>query len=180
MTGPKRINVVGASGSGKSTFARKLAEKIDAPYIQLDQVFWKSNWQEPSDSEFFPKLEAALVGDRWVLDGNYNRTQSIKWKRIDMIIWIDLPFWLTFWQALKRAFWRAITQEELWPGTGNKESFRRSLFSKKSILLWTIQTHGPVRARYEALMRDPKFRHIPWVRLRSRNEIREFLRNFSR
>ena len=34
-----RINVVGTSGSGKSTFSKKLASKLNCPYIELDQIF---------------------------------------------------------------------------------------------------------------------------------------------
>ena len=69
-----RINVVGTSGSGKSTFAKSIAKKFNAPYVQLDELHWKPNWEESSDEEFFPKLEKALLSDMWILDGNYTRT----------------------------------------------------------------------------------------------------------
>ncbi|MBT4141869.1 MAG: adenylate kinase, partial [Chloroflexi bacterium] len=29
-----RINVIGTSGSGKSTFSKQLAQKLDCPYIE--------------------------------------------------------------------------------------------------------------------------------------------------
>ena len=32
----KRINVVGTSGSGKSTVSRALAEKLNLPYVEQD------------------------------------------------------------------------------------------------------------------------------------------------
>ena len=52
-----RINVVGTSGSGKSAFAKSIAQKYRVPYVQLDELHWKPNWEESSDEEFFPKVE---------------------------------------------------------------------------------------------------------------------------
>ena len=40
----ERINVVGTSCSGKSTLARALAERLNAPYIELDAIFWDRDW----------------------------------------------------------------------------------------------------------------------------------------
>ena len=65
-----RINVVGTSGSGKSTFAKRIAREYRVPYVQLDELQWKPNWEESSDEEFFPKVEKALSSDRGILDGN--------------------------------------------------------------------------------------------------------------
>ncbi|WP_413699614.1 shikimate kinase [Psychromonas sp. KJ10-10] len=48
----KRINVIGTSGSGKSTFSQKLALKLNYPYLEMDNMFWKANWVESSNEEF--------------------------------------------------------------------------------------------------------------------------------
>lgn len=132
----KKINVIGTTGSGKSTFAQLLAAKLNYPYISMDQLFWKPNWEESTDEEFFPKLSQALNTDAWVLDGNYNRTNSIKWNDIDTIIWIDYSYLRTLAQLFKRTLARAISAKELWLGTGNRESFRKSFMSKSSIFIW--------------------------------------------
>lgn len=55
-----RINVVGTSASGKSTFARKLAKKLSLEYIELDDLLWMDDWQETPDPEFFEKLKTRL------------------------------------------------------------------------------------------------------------------------
>ena len=43
---------------------------------------------------------------------------------------------------------RAASKRELWPGTGNRESFRRSFFSRESIVLWTVRTYAKNRRKY--------------------------------
>lgn len=174
---PKKINVVGTSGSGKSTFSKRLAEILNAPYVEMDKIFWGPNWYFPSDKEFFSNLKNSLVSDRWVLDGNYTRSIPIKWENVDVVIWLDYPFAKTLFRAVKRAFRRSLRKEELWAGTGNRESFKRSFFSKDSIILWTIKTHGQVRQRYQSLMADPKFSHIKFIRLRSDAEAEAYLAN---
>ena len=172
--------MIGTSGTGKTTFAQKLSERLGYPYIEMDKIFWGPNWQWPSDEFFFGNLRTALAGDRWVLDGNYTRTIPIKWERIEMVVWLDYSFPRTLFQALKRALRRSLTQEEIWEGTGNRESFRKSFFSKNSIVLWTIKTHRPVRLKYEAYLRDPKYSHIQFVRLKNHREADAFLNRINK
>lgn len=147
----QRINVVGTSGSGKSTFAKSLASKMGSPYVEMDKIFWEPHWKEKEDQRFFSDLKEALQGDRWVLDGNYFRTQPIKWKRVDLVIWLDYSFSLTFYRAFKRSIVRAITKVELWEGTGNRESFRKTFFHKDSILWWTFTSYSRNKKHYSLL-----------------------------
>ena len=49
----QKIIVIGVTGSGKSTLAKKLSTTFGYPYIQLDKLFWKKNWQGSSDEELF-------------------------------------------------------------------------------------------------------------------------------
>lgn len=170
-----RINVVGTTGSGKSTFSKQLATALQIPYVQIDQVYWGRNWYEPKDEEFFPKLQKAIAMDSWVLDGNYQRTQPIKWKNVQVVIWLDYSFPIVFYRAVKRAITRSLTKEELWEGTGNRESFRKSFFSTDSILLWTLKTYWRNRKRYQRDMEDCRYAHIQFFRLPSPAKANEFL-----
>lgn len=170
-----RINIVGTSGSGKSTFARKLSVALQLPYVEMDKVFWRPHWEMPNDEDFFRDLRRALEGPEWVLDGNYTRSTSIKWEKVQAVIWLDYPFSITLYQAITRAIKRAWTQEELWEGTGNRESFQRGFLSKDSIIWWTISTYGKVRKKYERIMAAPEFAHIKFIRLRNRSEANTFL-----
>jgi adenylate kinase family enzyme len=163
----KRINIVGSSGSGKSTFGKKLSSALNIPYIEIDQIFWGPNWYRPEKEEFHAKLENHISGDTWILDGNYSKTVSIKWKNVQTVIWLDYSFFRIMYQTIRRAISRMISQQELWPGTGNKETFRKAFFSKESIILWSLSQFRKVKNRYRQIMRDPSYSHINFIRLKS-------------
>ena len=58
-----KIIVLGCSGSGKSTFSRKLHEKTNLPLIHLDNIWWKPDRTHISRDEFDHKLEEILKSD---------------------------------------------------------------------------------------------------------------------
>ena len=168
-----RINVVGTSGCGKSTVGKRIAERLSVPYIQLDELYWKPNWAESTDEELFPKLEKALSPDEWVLDGNYNRTTSTKWKRVQMVVYLDLPFCILLYRIMRRSLLRGIKNEELWHG--NKETLWKHLFTRDSMILWTIKRFSMNRKRYTELFEKPEYSHIKFVRLNSKKEVEDFV-----
>ena len=67
----KFINIIGTTGCGKSTLARKLAQKRQLHYIELDDLLWLDDWQESSNEALFSKLKTAMEDATagWVLDG---------------------------------------------------------------------------------------------------------------
>ncbi|MCJ7717163.1 MAG: hypothetical protein MUO54_11680 [Anaerolineales bacterium] len=169
-----RINVIGTSGSGKTTYGKKLAETLSISFLELDAIFWGPEWGFPTDEVFFPRLSSALEGDNWVLDGNYSRTLPIKWERVQSVIWLDFTFARTLYQAVTRAIPRLFSQEELWPGTGNRESIKM-LLSRDSIVLWTIKTYRRRRTKILGYMKEEKFSQIRFHRLGSPREAEDFL-----
>jgi len=56
----KRILIIGNAGSGKTTFAKKLAEKTGLPLIHLDRLYWCGNWEHLSRGEFDDILQKEL------------------------------------------------------------------------------------------------------------------------
>lgn len=173
----KRINVVGTSASGKSTFSKALAQKLGLIYIELDDLFWLDDWKESADQDFFEKLQQSIdqAPHGYVIDGNYSRTQEIKWKEIDTLIWLDLPFRLNLYRSLKRALHRALTQQKLWNNSNNRESFK-SMLSRDSIIWWMIKTHKKNQQKYLQMMKSNEYAHIHWIRLRTQTEIDIFLK----
>ena len=168
-----RINVIGTSGSGKSTFSERIAKKLNIPYIELDALFWNANWTESTDEEFFPKIQKAVVEEDWVLDGNYSRTQDIKWQRVQMVVFLDLPFRIVLYRIVSRSLIRGYKGQELW--AGNKESIWKHLFTRESMIWWVMKTFHKNRKRYTSLFDRMKNSKIQFVRLRSKKEVEDFI-----
>lgn len=174
MRRARRIKVVGTSGSGKTTVANRLAEITGWPAHSMDQLFWRPNWQHASDAEFHQAIETATSGERWILDGNYSRADAIQWRRLTTVVWVDFRLARTITQAFRRAVWRAWTRTELWPETGNRESFRRTFFSRESVLLWTLTSYHRNRRKYVRLMNSPETEHLDWIHLRDPSDVEIF------
>lgn len=173
----KRINVVGTSASGKSTLSKKLAEKLQLTYIELDNLFWLDDWQECPDHEFLKKIQKHIDAspDGWVIDGNYTRSTSVKWKDVDTVIWLDLPFHLNLYQSIHRTMARLIFKKILWQDSNNTEKFSK-LLSRDSIIWWMIKTYRENRGKYLAMMQHPDYAHIQFIRIRKRRDIENLLK----
>ena len=85
----KRVLIIGGNGSGKSTFAKALAEKTALPCIHLDKILWCGNWEYLSHEEFDILLEAELEKDCWIIDGNYERTLEKRLQYCDTVFYFD-------------------------------------------------------------------------------------------
>src|SRR5690349_13400054 len=87
--GMRRVAVFGASGNGKSTLSRALAERLAVPYVELDALHHGPNWAEPELEDFRRRVSEATAGDGWVVDGNYEwKLGEIVTSRADTIVWL--------------------------------------------------------------------------------------------
>lgn len=86
----KKICIVGSPGSGKSYFSLKLSGKINIKVYHLDNLFWYPDKTHVTTEEFDKKHLDVINKDEWIIDGNYNRTQDIRFKAADTIIFFDL------------------------------------------------------------------------------------------
>jgi adenylate kinase family enzyme len=169
-----RINVIGTSGSGKTTFGKQLAELLNITFLEMDAIFWGPEWYFPPDEEFLPLVSKMLEAENWVLDGNYTRTLPIKWERVDVVIWLNYSFPRTIYQAVRRAVTRLFSQEEFWPGTGNRENLKM-LFSRDSIVWWTIRSYTRHVKRNAAYLDAEEYSQITFHRIRSPRQAVRFL-----
>lgn len=87
----KRVLVIGCPGSGKSTFARRLREITGLPIVYLDRLYWNADKTAVSRDEFDRRLRAALMRDKWIIDGNYARTLEARLDRCDTVFFLDYP-----------------------------------------------------------------------------------------
>ncbi|AUS99496.1 adenylate kinase [Nostoc sp. CENA543] len=171
----QKIAIVGTTGSGKTTLARKIAQQLQVIHIELDALHWEKNWTVAADEVFRERVTQALSGDRWVVDGNYSQVRDIIWSQADTILFLDYSFWLVMGRLLRRTLRRSWLQEELW--NGNREDFKLSFFSQDSIILWMLRTHHQNRKKYPLLFQQPKYSHLSVVHLKFPQMTDEWLRN---
>jgi adenylate kinase family enzyme len=98
----KRVVIVGAGGSGKSTFARRLGGVTGLPLVHLDQLAFRPGWVSVPKDEWRAIQEDLVAGDEWIVDGNRESTMPIRLRRCDTVIFLDYPRVLSTFRALKR------------------------------------------------------------------------------
>ncbi|MDR8366503.1 adenylate kinase [Pseudomonas sp. JL3] len=87
-----RTLIIGNSGSGKSWLAKRLAEQLQVPWIDLDLIHWIS------DEHSIPRPRAEALGmarvaaseQCWVIEGVYGWMVSELVEQATLLIWLCL------------------------------------------------------------------------------------------
>ncbi len=87
----QKIIVIGSPGAGKSTFSRALRDKTGLPLYYLDMLWHKPDRTNVTREEFDARLSEILELDKWIIDGNYNRTLDVRMSACDTVFLLDLP-----------------------------------------------------------------------------------------
>ena len=87
----KKVIAIGCPGSGKTTFCEKLKKYTGLPLYYLDAIWHKSDRTHISRDEYDEKLCEIFKEDKWIIDGNYQRTIEERIKESDTIFLFDLP-----------------------------------------------------------------------------------------
>jgi adenylate kinase family enzyme len=166
-----RVVVVGTSGSGKTTFARRLADKLGTQCVELDSLYCGPRWTPRPDFE--QDVLAAVCQPRWVIDGNYSRVRDIVWRHATAIAWLDYSFARVFSRALRRTIRRVVLDERLYGG--NRETIRETLFDVEAPLWLVLRTHSKRRREFPELFKRPDYRHLGIIQLQTVASAKKFL-----
>ncbi len=145
----KRVSIVGTTGSGKTTLAAEVAQILGSVHIELDALNWQPGWIAAPTDDFRRDVLRALEAPTWVTEGNYHSVRHLVWERADCIVWLNYRLPLILTRLLRRTTRRIVTREPCC--NGNRESLRMA-FSRESIFLWALQTHGQRRREYQVLL----------------------------
>jgi adenylate kinase family enzyme len=173
----RRVSVVGSSGSGKTTFAAQLAERLRVPHVELDAIYWGPNWSHLDEQTLRASVREATVGDGWVCDGNYSDVRRIVLERADTVVWLDLPLRTCLVRMLRRTRRRIRDKDELWGG--NRESWREVFVGREALFWWLITQYRRKRREYEARFSGPDATHLRVHRFRSSTAAEAWLASLS-
>ena len=160
-----RYIIIGCSGSGKSTVARKIAETCDLPYYDTDSLYWRKGWGLSTDEEVIAALP--LDSERWVIDGNFVGHRDTVWKRATSIVWLDLPARTIMFRVTRRNLGWWIRRTPTW--SGNRMPLRIAL----SGILHAWKQLRRTRDRYPSFLKE--FNHAATHRIKDRSEVNALL-----
>lgn len=161
----QKIIIIGCPGSGKSTFARKLRDTTGLPLYYLDMIWHKPDHTNVSTEEFDEKLTDILCKDKWIIDGNYNRTLEMRLAKCDTVFLLDFKTEVCLAGAESRI---GKKREEMpWIETEFEEEFKQWIldFSKNQLPY--------IYEKINQYNQDKKI-----IIFKSRNEMDEYLKCF--
>lgn len=167
----KKILIIGSSGAGKSTFARRLGKAIGLEVIHLDKLFWNPNWVETPKDEWQTKVEETLQGESWIVDGNYSGTMETRIKACDTVIFLEMPRIVCVYRILKRVvFYQPGNRLDMADGCDERFDWE--------FVKWVWNYPNRSKPKVEGLLKqfqDTK----KIIRLKSKREVEIFLANYS-
>jgi adenylate kinase family enzyme len=148
---PDRILVYGVTGSGKTTLAARVAQRTGLPWHALDDLTWEPGWVAVPPEEQRRRVEAVCAGERWIVDTAYSQWMDVPLARVELIVGLDYPRWLSLGRLIRRSLLRAVDRRTIC--NGNTESLRQ-LFSRDSIVVWHFRSFARKRCRIRAWAAD--------------------------
>ena len=118
-----RISIVGGSGSGKSTLCNILSKELNLPAIHLDGINFNPNWVEIDKAKRDKIISSKALKDKWIIDGNYNKTLRQRFERSDLIIWLDYSTFMQLKGIFKRLFKTRNKERPEIPGCKERLNF---------------------------------------------------------
>ena len=172
MANGPRIRIRGAAGGGKTTAARAIAEAMDVPMLELDNLYWHQT--QPMYERYRTDDEARNLlreflnrHGSWVIEGNYSRWSNEADSRATEFVGIELPRWIRISRLLRR--W--------WAGRrglrGGDDATIKSLLALIWFTAWTCR-NAP-SGRIESM----KQTGVPYVLLRTTNELLTHLERYA-
>lgn len=166
----KRILIIGNAGSGKTTFAKVLAEKTNLPLIHLDKLFWCGEWEHLSREEFDDVLQKELDKPEWIIDGNFSRTLPHRLEYADTVFYFDLPTITCLWGSTVRVIKNyGKTRDDM--GGNCPEYFDKQKASLYKAIFSFNRTH---RKKYRKLLGEQNNKNV--VIFKSRKQANRYLK----
>ncbi len=115
----KKVAVFGKPGNGKSTLSKQLAAVTGIKLYAVDSILYQPDGQETDRASYEAAHERILASDEWIIEGfaplnalgSFNR----RLEEADTLIYIELPYFVTYWLVTKRLLKSVFKKPEGWP-----------------------------------------------------------------
>lgn len=171
-SGCTRILVAGTSGAGKTTLAIHLAEMLELPRFEMDNLHWGPGWV--TRPTFFDDVATEVAADAWITEWQYREARPILAERAQVMIWLDYSvarrmFWVT-----RRTVLRRVTRQPIWD-SGLREKPLYTVFTDEDhIIRWAWRTRRTMDQLPQRV--DERFPHLTLYRFASPGQARRWLR----
>ncbi|HEY3058471.1 MAG TPA: shikimate kinase [Chloroflexota bacterium] len=113
----RRVHVIGGPGSGKTTLARQLAQRLDAPVFDLDEVAYAGGAGMPRPLALrMADVAASAAGPAWITEGIYLWWIDDLLRAADTIVWLDIPWRTAAWRICLRHVRATVAGTNRHPG----------------------------------------------------------------
>lgn len=148
LAAARRVLLHGVTGSGKSTAAVALGERLGLPvHLADDEIGWLPGWQQRAVDEQRAIAARVAAGEEWVLDTAYGAFRDVVVPRAQVVLALDYPRWLSLARLVRRTAVRWATRAPVC--NGNVEDLRQIL-SGDSILRWHFRSYPRKTAQIRA------------------------------
>lgn len=163
----ERIVVLGPSNADKSTLAVALSKKLGFPAIHLDQLHHlpDTDWQQRPEVEFAALHGTAILGETWIMEGNYSRLMPQRFARATGAILVTSNHWLRFARYLKRTLSNRAER------AGHLEGAKDSI--KWEMIHWILVKTRNSGLKYSRAIQESG---LPAVECRTAEELNELYR----
>jgi len=136
--------VYGVTGSGKTTATTRISAATGIPWTSVDDLTWEPGWVAVPEEEQRRKISEVCARDEWLLDTAYAQWLDVPLARVELIVALDYPRWVSLQRLLRRTLARAIDKRPIC--NGNTETWRE-MFSRDSIIAWHFRSFTRKRQR---------------------------------
>ena len=115
----KKVAVFGKPANGKSTLSKRLAAATGIPLYPVDALLYQPSGLEVGRQQYEAAHDEVLASDEWIIEGfgplsslaSFNR----RLEAADTLVYIELPYWVTYWLVTKRLLKSVFKKPEGWP-----------------------------------------------------------------
>ena len=123
-TDATRIHIIGGAGSGKTTLAKQLSDQLATPCYHLDEIAYADGFGEKIALDArLASLQQITDCPAWVTEGVYIWWTASLMDAADLIIWLDMPFYINGWRIVARHFRLSWAGTNRHPGVGKMLRF---------------------------------------------------------